>query len=59
MNDSYEDLIEDGCLEIEREITLGGRIGWQDGAWHVFKSNGESVNCGAGSIIQLILSLAK
>jgi hypothetical protein len=48
----------DGCLEIEREITSGSHIGWQDMRWHVFKSCGCSVNAGAATLYDLILSMA-
>ena len=49
---------EDGCMELEREITCGGHIGWQEKKWHVFKKCGCSVNAGAVTLYDLILSLA-
>ena len=49
---------EDGCMKLEREITCGGHIGWQEMKWHVFKKCGCSVNAGAGTLFELILSLA-
>jgi len=49
---------EDGCMELEREITCGSHVGWQEGKWHVFRECGCSVNAGAGSLRDLILSLA-
>jgi hypothetical protein len=49
---------QDGCLELEREITSGSHIGWQDMKWHVFKACGCSVNAGAATLYDLILSLA-
>jgi len=56
--DSLVGRFEDGCLELEREITLGGNIGWQDQKWHVFRESGDSVNAGAGSLFDLIISLS-
>ena len=56
--DSLVVCLEDGCLALEREITLGGEVGWQDRTWHLFKASGDSVNMGAGSLFELIVSLA-
>ncbi len=50
--------LKDGCLEIEREVTLGGKIGWQDRKWHLFNESGDSGNMGADSLFSLIISLA-
>jgi hypothetical protein len=50
--------LEDGCLELEREITLGGRIGWQERRWHVFRESGDSVTAGSKSLFELICSLS-
>jgi hypothetical protein len=47
-----------GTLVLEREITCGGHIGWQDGKWHLFRSCGCSVNNGAETLYMLIESLA-
>jgi len=49
----------DGCRELERLITCGARLGWQDYKWHVFKQSGDSVNEGHDTIQQLIESLAE
>ena len=50
--------LHDGCMELERQITIGGHIGWQDRKWHLFKACGCSVNDGASTLYDLILSLA-
>lgn len=55
---TLEDRLSDGCLVLERELTCGGKIGWQDGVWHLFQSCGCSVTSGAKSLEDLILSLA-
>lgn len=41
---------QDGCCELERLITLGAHVGWQDRKWHVFQECGCSVNDGAGTL---------
>ncbi|NCU40180.1 hypothetical protein EOL73_00290 [Candidatus Saccharibacteria bacterium] len=51
--------ISDGFLELEREITCGSYIGWQDQKWHLFYKNGESVNDGRQSLFELVLSLSE
>lgn len=47
-----------GCLILEREITLEGRIGWQEQRWHLFRWDGESLGEGQ-SIMELIVNLSE
>ena len=61
VSDSLDSLVgkfKDGCLELERQITIEASIGWQGGKWHVFRDSGDSLTEGSGSIYDLICSLA-
>ncbi len=49
-------VFSDGCLELERQITLGARIGWQDEMWCLWRNDGEAVET-AKTIEELIFKL--
>jgi hypothetical protein len=48
-----------GCRELERHITLGAYLGWQDKKWHLFDKGGNSLTEGSDSIFKLIQQLEK
>jgi hypothetical protein len=48
-----------GCRELERQITLGAYLGWQDKKWHLFDKGGNSLTEGSDSIFKLIQQLEK
>jgi len=47
------------CEELERQLTLDGRIGYQDRKWHCFAKSGEALTDGAKTIYDLILQLSR
>ena len=57
-NDSTDSshVISEGCLELERQLTLGSYIGWQDSQWWLFRKDGEGIQSGR-SIEELLFKL--
>jgi len=51
--------LKSGCEELERQLTLDGRIGYQDRKWHCFAKSGEALTDGAKTIYDLILQLSR
>jgi len=55
-SDSAGYVFSDGCIELERQITLGARIGWQDRMWVLWRKDGEAIEA-AKTIEELIFKL--
>lgn len=49
-------VISECCEELERQLTLGAYIGWQDRKWWLFRKDGEGIESGA-SIEELLFKL--
>ena len=49
---------ENGCINLEREISRFGSIGWLAEEWHLFRAGGQSVTGGHKTLKDLIMSLS-
>ena len=54
----YVLILSEAFKELERQITLGARIDWQDDEWHLWREDGEGIDSGK-SIEELIFKLYK
>ena len=48
--------VSECCQELERQITLGAYLGWQDRKWWLFRKDGEGIESGK-TIEELLFKL--
>ena len=49
-------VIGECCQELERQLTLGAYLGWQDRQWWLFRKDGEGIESGK-TIEELLFKL--
>ena len=49
-------VLSECCQELERQLTLGAYLGWQDRQWWLFRKDGEGIESGK-TIEELLFKL--
>jgi len=49
-------VLSECCQELERQLTLGAYLGWQDRQWWLFRKDGEDIESGK-TIEELLFKL--
>ena len=49
-------VVSECCQELERQLTLGAYLGWQDHQWWLFRKDGEGIESGK-TIEELLFKL--
>ena len=56
LNEPSGYVVSECCQELERQLTLGAYLGWQDRQWWLFRKDGEGIESGK-TIEELLFKL--